>query len=231
MPRHARILISGYPHHIIQRGHNRQTVFAADDDYLYYLANLAEWKKQLGCKVYSYCLMTNHVHLIVDPGVDERHLSLLMKRVAGRQTRYINTQEQRSGTLWEGRYKSSPISSDDYLLACSRYVELNPVRAGLVAEPETYRWSSYRAKVGLVETDWLDFDPYYTGLAATARQRQALYRDFVVETIADDEFEQIRQAIQRGQLTGPEAFVEEIEARLGKRIEFRGPGRPKKPRP
>jgi len=228
MPRSARILLSGYPHHIIQRGHNRQTVFASDDADLYYLTNLAEWKKQLGCKVYAYCLMASHVHLIVDPGADARNLSLLMKRVAGRQTRYVNKQEQRSGTLWEGRYKSSPISTDDYLLACCRYVELNPVRAGIVADPEAYRWSSCRAKVGLADADWLDFDPYYKGLAASVEQRQAKYRDYMRETVSEEELELIRHAIQRGQLTGPDAFVEEIEAKLGQRIEFRGPGRPRK---
>lgn len=228
MPRNARIIINNYPHHIIQRGHNRQVVFATDDDYLFYLDNLQEWKEKFGCKVYAYCLMTNHVHLIIDPGTDERNLPLLMKRIAGRQTRYVNRIEERSGTLWEGRYKSSPISTNDYLLACCRYVELNPVRAGIVAVPEAYRWSSYRAKVGMTKQDWLDFDPHYLGLASTAKKRQKEYRDFIMGTISDEEMEQIRNAIQRGQLTGDEKFVEEIEEKVGKRIEFRGQGRPRK---
>jgi putative transposase len=107
----------GYPHHIIQRGHNRQVVFASDEDYQYYLDNLCEWKEKLGCKVYAYCLMTNHVHLIVDPGEDGGNLARMMKRVAGRQTRYLNKLEKRTGSLWEGRFKSSTISADEYLLA------------------------------------------------------------------------------------------------------------------
>ena len=117
---------------------------------------------------------------------------------------------------------------DDYLLACCRYIELNPVRAGIVAAPEAYRWSSYRAKVGMTKQDWLDLDPLYLGLASTAKKRQERYRDFVLGTIAEKETEQIRRSIQRGQLTGTGKFVEEIEEKIGKRIEFRGQGRPRK---
>ena len=125
MPRCARLVLPNCPHHIIQRGHNRQVVFVGDDDYLYYLDNLQEWKSELECKVYAYCLMTNHVHLVIDPGDAPENLALLMKRVAGRQTCYVNKLEKRSGSLWEGRYKSSPINANEYLLACCRYVELN----------------------------------------------------------------------------------------------------------
>jgi len=138
MPRTARIILPAYPHHIIQRGHNRQSVFACEDDYRYYLENLAEWKERFACKVYAFCLMTNHVHLIVKPGEDAENLSRLMKRLAGRQTRFVNRQEGRSGTLWEGRFKSSPIESNSYLLACCRYVEMNPVFAGMCDDPAEY---------------------------------------------------------------------------------------------
>jgi len=100
MPRTARVVITNYPHHIIQRGHNRKVIFRSDDDYLYYLDNLRDWKEKLSCKVYSYCLMTNHVHLIIDPG-EEDSLSKLMKRIAGRQTRLVNKTEKRTGSLWE----------------------------------------------------------------------------------------------------------------------------------
>ena len=148
MPRGSRVVLPNYPHHIIQRGHNRQAVFSTDKDYLNYLKHLKEWKEDLGCEVYAYCLMTNHVHLIVDPGRRVENLALLMKKVAGRQTRYVNKIAGRTGTLWEGRYKSSPIQTDEYLLACCRYIELNPVRAGIVKNPEEYPWSSYRQKVG-----------------------------------------------------------------------------------
>ena len=147
MPRKARVILPNMPHHIVQRGHNRQVVFVEDQDYLYYLDNLSEWKAKLECKIYAFCLMTNHVHLVVDPGNDPNSLSLLMKRVAGRQTRLVNKLESRTGSLWESRFKSSAIETDRYLLACCRYVELNPVRAGMVSSPIDYRWSSYRYKV------------------------------------------------------------------------------------
>jgi len=212
----------------MQRGHNRQTVFAADEDYLYYLDNLKEWKQKLGCRVYAYCLMTNHVHLVVDPGADERNLALLMKRVAGRQTRYANKLEQRSGSLWDGRYKSSPISTDEYLLACCRYVELNPVRAGMVFDPLAYRWSSYGSKVGLHPQDWLDDDPCYLALAASPEERAARYAEWVAQQIPLEEEEQIRLALQRGQLTGSCRFIDEVAEKMERRVEFRGPGRPKR---
>ena len=227
MPRTARLIVPGYPHHVLQRGHNRQTVFAADEDYLYYLDNLREWKEKLGCRVYAYCLMTNHVHLVVDPGDDERNLALLMKRVAGRQTRYVNKVEHRSGSLWEGRYKSSPINTNEYLLACCRYVELNPVRAGVVLDPLAYRWSSYGSKVGERRQAWLDDDPCYLALADSPEERAMRYVAWLAETIPGDELEHISLALQREQLTGSSRFVDEIARKMARRVEFRGPGRPK----
>jgi putative transposase len=228
MARTARIVVMGYPHHIIQRGHNRQAVFASDADYQYYLDNLCEWKEKLGCKVYAYCLMTNHVHLIIDPGEDSGNLALLMKRVAGRQTRYLNKLEKRTGSLWEGRFKSSTISADAYLLACSRYVELNPVRAGIVTDPNDYRWSSYGSKTGNKKEAWLDFDPCYMGLADNRQKRAKRYMKWVKGIIPEGEWELIRLSLQRGQLTGSARFVEEIEQKIKRRVEFRGQGRPRK---
>jgi putative transposase len=229
MPRSARLIVPRYPHHIIQRGHNRQPVFRTDEDYLYYLDNLQECKKKLGCLVYAYCLMTNHVHLIVDPGDDEDSVAQLLKRVAGRQTRRLNTREKMTGSLWEGRYKSSPICTDEYLLACCRYVELNPVRAAMVDEPSQYRWSSYRAKVDHQQTvtPLVDYDPCYYALAETPEERAARYLAWVMGGIDDDEVEHIRLSLQRGQLTGSSGFVDEIEQKTCRRIEFRGQGRPK----
>ena len=142
MPRHARLIVPHYPHHIIQRGHNRQTLFAQADDYHYYLSNLQAWKTHYQIKIFAYCLMTNHVHLLLQPGDDPGALGQFMKRVAARQTRYVNRLEGRSGTLWESRYKSSPVETEAYLLACIRYIELNPVRARMVAQPEEHPWSS-----------------------------------------------------------------------------------------
>lgn len=228
MPRQSRFVLPNYPHHVIQRGHNRQVVFAGDDDYLYYLGTLQEWKAQLGCKVYAYCLMTNHVHLVIDPGDDPEHLGLLMKRLAGRQTRYVNALEKRSGSLWEGRYKSSPVQADAYLRACCRYVELNPVRAGMVDDPASYRWSSCPAKVGRIKQPWLDLDPFYLSLGESDVQRAEKYAAWLRETVPESEWRLIREATQRGQLTAHKRFAEELSEKYGRRLVQRGPGRPRK---
>ncbi|MHB1399030.1 MAG: transposase [Trichloromonadaceae bacterium] len=228
MPRTARIVLSGYPHHVIQRGHNRHAVFAGEDDFLYYLHNLAEWKQRLGCKVYAFCLMTNHVHLVIAPGDDPESLGRLMKRLAGRQTRFVNRVEGRSGTLWEGRFKSSPIETNAYLLACCRYVEMNPVLAGMCAAPNDYPWSSCRSKTIAREWEWLDDDPLYLELGKTEAERRQKYSVFLKEPISDQEKEVILGAVRRGQLTGGSGFVEEIEIRLNRRVDLRGQGRPRK---
>jgi len=228
MPRQSRIVLSNCPHHIIQRGHNRQVIFSGDDDYLYYLENLREWKAELNCKVYAYCLMTNHVHLVIDPGENVENLGLLMKRVAGRQTRYVNKMKKRSGSLWEGRYKSSPINANEYLLSCCRYVELNPFRAGMVQDPSDYRWSSCPAKTGILEQSWLDLDLFYLSLGNTVAERAERYARWLRETVPDGEWRLMREATQRGQLTASQKFEKEVSEKLGRRIELRGPGRPKK---
>ena len=228
MPRTARILLAHTPHHIVQRGHNRKTVFACPDDYRYYLATLIEWKQALGLKVYAYCLMTNHVHLIVEPGGSVRAVGKLMRRLAGRQTRLVNALEGRTGTLWEGRYKASPIQTERYLLACSRYVELNPVRAGMVASPGDYEWSSYRARAGGCMPAWLDQDACYRELGGSRRERARAYRDFVESGIDPAERALIHAALQRNQLTGDARFIDEVERRIGRRVELRGRGRPRK---
>ena len=225
MPRLGRTILPDYPHHIVQRGHNRQVVLAETQDFERYLATLAEFKDVYGVKVYAYCLMTNHVHLLVAPETTAG-LGRLMKRLAGRQTRYHNTLEGRSGTLWESRYKSSPVDTDDYLLACARYIDLNPLRAKLVVAPEQYRWSSCRHRLGLEACEWLDTDPCYLALGVTESQRQERYRQFLHAAVPQGEWILIRTAVQRGQLTGRPAFIDKVEEILGKRIEHRSRGRP-----
>ena len=228
MPRQARLVLPNCPHHIIQRGHNRQVVFACDADYLLYLDTLQEWKTELGCKVYAYCLMTNHVHLVIDPGDAPGNLGLLMKRVAGRQTRYVNMMEKRSGSLWEGRFKSSPIHANEYLLASCRYVELNPLRAGMVDDPTNYRWSSCPAKAGLTKQPWLDLDQFYLSLGDSVVQRAKNYATWLWETVPEAELKLIREATQRGQMVADVTTAKELSEKFGRRLELRGPGRPRK---
>jgi len=141
MPRKPRFYLPDVPAHVIQRGNNRQAVFFSDDDYRAYLGWLKEGAVRRGCAIHAYVLMTNHVHLLVTPEARES-ISRTIQYVGRRYVTYVNHQYGRSGTLWEGRHKGSTISSDAYLLACSRYIELNPVRAGMVEAPGDYLWSS-----------------------------------------------------------------------------------------
>lgn len=149
-----------------------------------------------------------------------------MKRLAGRHTRRLNRLRHRTGTSWEGRFKCSPIESDAYLLACARYVDLNPVRARIVEQPEEYAWSSFRARTGLSACPWLDADPCFLSLGPTAEQRQQRYREFVMSGIPKLQLEFFRAAVQRNQLTGSDAFSLEIEQLTGARILNQPPGRP-----
>ena len=147
MPRYPRLFLPDIPLHVVQRGHNKKPVFGEPADYRYYLDNLIEKKNELGIRVFGYCLMTNHVHLIVMPGKQVENISRLMRVLAARQTRRVNKRESRSGTLWEGRFKASLVDSDAYLLACYRYVDLNPVRAGIAETPEGSEFTSLRARL------------------------------------------------------------------------------------
>jgi putative transposase len=228
MPRMGRVVLPNYPHHVVQRGHNRQVVFAEEGDFHRYLEDLRKLKEAFGVRVYAYCLMTNHVHLLLAPSEAVAGLGQLMKALAARMTRYRNRLERRSGTLWESRYKSSPVQTDEYLLACCRYIELNPVRAKMVATADSYAWSSYRMRAGKTEEDWLDRDPCYLELGPNEAARQARYGQFVQAAIPAGEWELIQEALQRGQLTGSARFVDEVERIIGRRIEHRRPGRPAK---
>jgi putative transposase len=144
MPRRPRIHLPGVPIHLVQRGHNREPCFYSDEDFLAYREWLGEALKKTGCALHAYVLMTNHVHLLLTPPSAEA-VSQLVMSLGRRYVQYINKTYRRTGTLWDSRYKSSLIHSDDYLLLCQRYIELNPVRADMTDDPARYPWSSYRA--------------------------------------------------------------------------------------
>lgn len=158
MARAPRITIPAYPHRIIQRGNNRAATFFADADYRFFLDCLRQAKIKCQCRIYAYVLMTNHFHLLVEPA-EVGDLGRFMQSVGRRYVRYVNRTYGRSGTLWEGRFKSAATSRDEYLIACSRYIELNPVRAGLVTHPKDYRWSSYQHRALGISDRLLDEDP------------------------------------------------------------------------
>jgi putative transposase len=144
MPRTPRLTLPDVPQHVVQRGNNRQATFFAAEDYRLYLDCLREAAAKYGCALHAYVLMTNHVHLLITPS-GRQAVARTMQSVGRRYVQYVNYVYRRSGTLWEGRYKSSLVESEGYLLLCYRYIELNPVRAGMVQRPEDYEGSSYRA--------------------------------------------------------------------------------------
>ena len=226
MSRRGRVVLPNYPHHVVQRGHNRQVVFASEAEFGRYVEDLRELKVVFDVRIYAYCLMTNHIHLLLSPGESLSGMGQMMKALAARATRYRNKLEGRSGTLWESRYKSSPVQTDQYLLACCRYIELNPVRARMVSGPADYLWSSNRQRVGIEADGWIDYDPCYIGLALTEEERRQQYDQYVSEGVPDRELSLIRQAVQRGQLTGNDKFIDEVGKILGRRVEFRAQGRP-----
>ena len=219
MPRSGRLVLPGYPHHIVQRGHNRQVIFAEDRDYNYYLNTLKAFKDECGVKVYAYCLMTNHVHLLLEPE-SVSGLAALMKRLAGRQTRFFNCLENRRGSLWEGRYKSSVVDTEHYLLRCIRYIEQNPVKARMVENPSMYLWSSYQERYR-GECNLLSPLP-------DINLSGAAYAEYICSAVPADEEVIIRNSLARNQLTGDSRFIDEIERITGERVEKRGQGRPRK---
>lgn len=228
MPRYPRLFVSGVPVHIVQRGHDRQTVFNKHEDFAYYLDNVKEAKSTYDVRVHAYCLMTNHVHLLISPGVESGAVSAFMKVLAGRQTRRTNRKAGRTGTLWDGRFKASLIDSSTYLLACYRYIELNPLRAGICRAPADYRWSSYRHNSGIKSFGWLDSHAEYDALATTLVERQSRYRQFVASAFSANELKFIRTALNRNQITGGKRFRWELERDSGQSISIAAPGRPRK---
>ena len=167
------------------------------------------------------------MHLLVEPA-EIGDLGRFMQSVGRRYVRYVNETYRRSGTLWEGRFKSAAVGRDEYLIACSRYIELNPVRAGMVAHPKDYRWSSYQRRALGILDRLLDEDPWYEGLGTTANERQEKYRAWIDSQIDEGEWNEIRQATQRGRLIGRDTFQKQVEAMTGRRLLGETRGRPKK---
>lgn len=188
--RRDRIFLPRHPHHVVQRGRFGKSIFLTNNDYLTYLSSVSALRGRLGVKLYGYCLMPNHIHLLVDPGADAAILGLFMRQLASRDTLGVHPRKGRTRCSWD-EFKCMPIESDRQLLACARYLDLNPVRAGMVERPEDYRWSSYRIRAGLSRDAWLDIDPAYLGLAATAEQCQYRYREFVEEAMPQRRLESL----------------------------------------
>ena len=226
MPRRPRTHLDAVPLHIVQRGHNREPCFLAEEDYYTYLHWLGVALKESGCALHAYALMTNHVHLLLTPKKAESVPGLLIS-LGRRYVQYINTTYRRTGTLWDSRYKSSLIQAETYLLACMRYIELNPVRAAMVEDPAHYRWTSYRAN-GLGHGGTLiSPHPLYLALGRTAAMRLEAYRALFRAHLDESAIDDIRLALNQNQPLGNSRFYSKIARMTGERRQARPRGRPK----
>lgn len=174
MAHQPRLDLPGIPQHIVQRGNNRGTTFVCADDHDYYRNALLHASRQQGVAIHAYVLMSNHVHLLATPS-DRGAVGRMMQAVGCRYVQYFNRRYGRSGTLWEGRYRAAPIEVEAHLFACYRSIELNPVRAGLVAHPVEFHWSSHRGNVGAVDDELLSAHALFNALGRTATGRRLAY--------------------------------------------------------
>ena len=225
MPRRARLRIAAVPLHIIQRGNNRNACFFGDHDHDCYLHHLGELAARHGCSIHAHVLMTNHVHLLLTPWRPDG-ASLLMKHLGQRYVQYVNRTYLRSGTLWEGRFRSSIVQAETYLLRCQRYIELNPVRAGMVDSPEKYRWSSFGANALGHPDRLVTPHPVVLALGADEPRRRAAYLDLFRSRLEAGEPEEIRASTNAGYALGIERFRAKIAIALGCRV---GPGKSGRP--
>jgi putative transposase len=230
MARRARLRLGGVAIHLVQRGVDRQPCFFSDDDRHHYLTELAKLAPEQGCAIHAYVLMTNHVHLLLTPRNADGP-SLLMQRLGRRHVRALNERYERTGTLWEGRFRSCITEDDGYVLACYRYIELNPVRAGMVARAADYPWSSHGANAhGHADTAGL-ITPHeqYLGLGAEGHARRAAYRSLFDHDEDPQQRSAIRDATNGNYVLGSTRFQAKIEEMLCRRVSRGRPGRKAQP--
>lgn len=230
MPRQARLVIPGIAAHAIQRGNNRAACFMVESDYQIYLLHLRDLADKLGCEVHAYCLMTNHVHLLLTPPSVDACIAL-MRNLGQRYVQYFNKRHGRTGTLWEGRFRSCVTESARYVLACYRYIEMNPVRAGMVGRPEEYPWSSHRANIGL-RTDVL-VRPHveYLALGGAANTPAHSYRQLYGTALDEALLRRIREATNGGYPIAGDTFLGTVAETAKRRLEPGKAGRPAKKKP
>jgi putative transposase len=226
MPRLPRFAPIGVPQHIIQRGNNRQPCFGEEHDYGVYTRFLKSAADKFSVDIHAWCFMSNHVHLLATPKSDGA-VSLMMQSLGRRYVQYFNHKYKRTGTLWEGRFKSCMVDTEAYLLICYRYIELNPVRAKIVKQPEDYKWSSHSLNIGNKESELITPHEIYKRLATAEEERFKVYKELFREELTNIQIENIRAATNRGLLVGSEKFRNEIEELIGQSVRPNPVGRPK----
>ena len=230
MARRPRLCVAGVPMHVIQRGNNRNAIFFAPADYGRYLEHLDDAMSRHGCAVHAYVLMTNHVHLLLTPLAADA-VSLAMRDLGRRYVQqHVNKAYARTGTLWEGRFRASMVDAEDYFLACCRYIELNPVRAGMVSHPADYRWSSHRHHALGEPNSCLTSHPLFRRLGASPEERRSAYQALFRQELEEEQLRTIRAAANAGWPVGGDSFKDQIEAALERTVRPPRRGRPQKPR-
>ena len=228
MPRPPRLILPGVAVHVIQRGNNRVACFRQDSDYLMYLAYLRQLSDKYACAIHAYCLMTNHVHLLVTPRAAGACTGL-MRDLGQRYVQYFNRRHERTGTLWEGRFRSCIAESALYVLGCYRYIESNPVRAGMVDHPTGYLWSSYAVNSGMRSDPLVTAHPEYTALGSDPATRHAAYRALFEHRLEPGLQKAIREATNAGYALASETFKRVVLGPLGFRTQPAKAGRPARP--
>lgn len=226
MARLQRVSPKDVPVHVIQRGNNRQVCFVAVEDYGAYLDWLTDYSKRYSVEIHSWVLMTNHIHLLCTPRRPEA-LSRMMQSLGRSYVRYFNFKYKRTGTLWEGRFKSCLIQSEIYLLEVYQYIELNPVRAGMVTDPGEYKWSSHKANALGQSSELRIPHQEYLALGRTSEERRSNYLALFSQHIDKALLSAIRASTNKGLALGNDHFVEEIEVLTGRRVKAIKRGRPK----
>ncbi len=226
MPRKTRMYLPNIPAHVVQRGNNRNACFFCEDDFQYYKEVLGEGLRRYQVSLNAYCLMTNHVHLLMTP-VDETGISKVLQHIGRLYVAYINKTYRRSGTLWEGRHKSSLIDDEHYLLACYRYIELNPVTASMVEKPEEYAWSSYHHNAVGKPDAIVTPHRCYMELASEPALRLERYRELFRHHLSAYDIHEIRRCLSANQVLGKSHFKAQVETALGRSLGYPQRGRPK----
>lgn len=224
MSRRPRFPLTDLPLHVVQRGNDRQQCFFEDRDYRIYLVSLREAALRYGVLVHAYVLMTNHVHLLLTPGTPEA-VPRLMQSLGARYVWHVNSTRQRTGTLWEGRYRACLVARDVHVLAACRYIDLNPVRAGLARHPSDYRWSSYGALSGLRDDPLVTRHP---ALFELGKPEDRAYTRWCAQATCDGELERIRDATEHELAFGTDEFKAQIQATTMRATVSRPPGRPRR---
>ncbi|WP_113906538.1 REP-associated tyrosine transposase [Aliidiomarina celeris] len=214
MARRKRVDIPGFPYHIVQRGNNKQNCFADSEDFSFYAHLMKIYKEKFNVDIHAWVFMTNHVHMLVTPH-EKQAVSKMMQSIGRRYVQRFNKKRKRTGTLWEGRFHSSIVDSDEYLLTVYRYIELNPVRAGMVNTPNEHHWSSFATNGYGRRSNLITPHELYLGLGESEEERLKVYRSLFMHDVKGEVLQQIRTALQANIAFGGEKFKKTIELATG----------------